>query len=162
MWVYRIIKPQFAASALSGEGARRYGGRWNPPGIGCVYTAGSRALAILELLVHASPELLRVEYLLLEIELPDALIETGLRPPPHWDVHPVGRASQDFGANWLRHPLAAAKAALAVPSMLVPEETNYLLNPLHPAWRDVHVAKQRRFRLDPRLACASNMNVRQE
>ena len=44
MLVYRIIKPAFAASALSGEGARRYGGRWNPPGITCVYAAGSRAL----------------------------------------------------------------------------------------------------------------------
>jgi len=154
MLVYRIIKPQFAASALSGEGARRYGGRWNPPGIGCVYAAGSRALAALELLVHASPELLRVEFLLLEIELPDALIETGLRPPPNWDGLPAGAASQDFGANWLRRSLTAGKAALAVPSILMPEETNYLLNPLHPAWRDVRIGKRRRFQLDARLGAA--------
>jgi len=155
MLVYRIIKPAFAASALSGEGARRYGGRWNPPGIACVYAAGSRALAALELLVHASPELLRIEYQLLEIELPDALIETGLHPPPNWDELPAGAASQDFGANWLRQWLTGAKAALAVPSILIPEETHYLLNPLHPAWRDVRIGKRRRLHLDPRLACAS-------
>jgi len=151
MLVYRIIKPEFAASALTGEGARRYGGRWNPPGIGCVYTAGSRALAALELLVHGGPELQRVEFLLLEIELPDRLIETGLRPPPTWDELPAGAASQDFGANWLRQSLAVAKAALAVPSILIPEETHYLLNPSHPAWRDVYIVKRRRFQLDPRL-----------
>ena len=151
MLVYRIIKPAFAASALTGEGARRYGGRWNPPGMACVYAAGSRALAALELLVHASPEWLRMEFLLLEIELPDALIETGLRPPIGWDKLPAGASSQDFGAHWLRHPVAPAKAALAVPSSLIPEETNYLLNPLHPAWSDVHICKRRRFQLDPRL-----------
>ena len=151
MRVYRLIKPAFAASALSGEGARRYGGRWNPPGLGCVYAAGTRALAALELLVHASPEILRVEFVLLEIELPEALIERAMRPPCNWDELPAGAASQEFGANWLRQPVVTAKAALAVPSILIPEESNYLLNPAHPAWGEVRIAKQRRFQLDPRL-----------
>jgi RES domain-containing protein len=151
MMVFRIIKPAFAASALTGEGARRYGGRWNTPGIACVYAAGSRALAALELLVHASPELLRVEFQLVEIELPDALIESGLVAPPRWDEFPAGANSQDFGNRWLKRSMAAAKAALAVPSVIMPEEMNYLLNPLHPAFRDVGIRRRRRFRLDPRL-----------
>ena len=151
MLVFRIVKPAFAASALSGEGARRFGGRWNPPGIGCVYAAGSRALAALELLVHASPELLRVEFQLITVEVPDELIETGLRPPVCWNELPAGAASQDFGFHWLRHSAAAAKAVLAVPSILIPEEMNYLINPLHPAMRDIHIRKRRSFRLDPRL-----------
>ena len=154
MVVFRIIKPAFAASALTGEGARRYGGRWNVPGIPCVYAAGSRALAALELLVHASPELLCIEFQLIEIELPDALIETGLAVPPRWDEFPAGDNSQDFGGRWLKRSAAAAKVALAVPSVIMPEEMNYLLNPLHPAFCDVLIRKRRRFRLDPRLHVA--------
>ena len=149
MLAFRIVKPAFAANALSGEGARLFGGRWNPPGIRCVYAAGSRALAALELLVHASPELLRVGFQLIEIEIPDAMIETRLRPPPGWDELPAGAHSQEFGARWLAS--APAKPALALPSILIPEETNYLLNPSHPAFPNIRVRKRRVFQLDPRL-----------
>ncbi len=151
MLVFRMVKPAFAASALAGEGARLYGGRWNAPGVPCAYAAASRALAALELLVHASPELLRVEFLLLEIEVPDALIETGLRPPPGWDGFPAGAASQDHGGRWLKRSAATAKAALAVPSVIIPEESSYLLNPRHPAFSNIRVMRSRAFRFDPRL-----------
>lgn len=151
MVVFRIVKPSFAASALAGDGARLYGGRWNAPGVPCAYAAESRALAVLELLVHASPELLRVEFLLLEIEVPDALIETGLRPPPGWDGFPAGAASQDHGGRWLKRSAATAKAALAVPSVIIPEEANYLLNPLHPAFSNIRIRRRRKFRFDSRL-----------
>lgn len=152
MLAFRIVKTAFDANALSGEGARLFGGRWNPPGIRCVYAAGSRALAALELLVHASPELLRVEFQLIEIEIPDSIIETKLRPPPGWDELPAGDPSQEFGARWLAH--SSAKAVLAVPSILIPEEMNYLLNPRHPGFPSIRVRKRRAFRFDPRLPAA--------
>ncbi|MEI7909194.1 MAG: RES family NAD+ phosphorylase [Verrucomicrobiota bacterium] len=151
MEVFRIIKPAFAASALTGEGARRFGGRWNPPGVPCVYAAGTRALAALELLVHASPELLRVEFQLIAIEVPDELIEPCQPPPPNWDKLPAGAASQDFGARWLRRSVAAAKAVLALPSVLMPEEPIYLLNPLHPGFPAIRILQRRRLQFDARL-----------
>jgi RES domain-containing protein len=151
MMVFRMVKPAFAARALAGDGARLYGGRWNAPGVACAYAAGSRALAVLELLVHASPEILRVGFLLLEIEVPDALIETGLRPPPGWDGYPAGAASQDHGDRWLRRSAASAKAVLAVPSVIIPEESNYLLNPRHPAFSNIRIRRRRPFRFDSRL-----------
>jgi len=149
MLAFRIVMSSFAGNAFSGEGARLYGGRWNPPGIRCVYVASSRALAALELLVHASPELLHVEFQLVEIEIPDAMIETRLHPPRGWDELPAGTPSQEFGARWLTN--SGAKVALAVPSILIPEEMNYLLNPLHPAFPDVRIRHQRAFQLDRRL-----------
>jgi len=152
MFAFRIVKPAFAANPLSGEGARLFGGRWNPPGVRCVYAAGSRALAALELLVHASPEILRVEFQLIEIEIPDSMIETRLRPPPGWDEMPPGAPSQDFGARWLAR--SQTKAALAVPSILIPEEMNYLINPSHPAFPNIRIRQQRAFQIDPRLPVA--------
>jgi len=145
---FRIVRPAYASTALSGEGARLYGGRWNFEGLPCVYSAGSRALAALELLVHTSPESLPLRFELIEIEVPDDLLETRLSPPPRWQLMPAGDASKAFGDRWLR---GSYRAALKVPSVIVPEEWNLLLNPQHPDFKRVELVSQREFRFDPRM-----------
>lgn len=149
MRCYRIVRPVHATTALSGEGARLYGGRWNPPGWRCVYAAGSRALAILEMLAHLSPATRGLKYRMLEIDVPDGEISPEQKPPPHWDAHPAGSESQNHGMVWLR---ASNRAALLVPSVLVPEESNVLLNPAAPGFRRVKIVSERDFQLDLRLS----------
>lgn len=149
MRCYRIVKPAYAATALTGEGARRYGGRWNPPGWRCVYTGGSRALAILELLVHLSPETRDLAFQLLELEMPDDLIAPHRSAPTGWNRHPAGEESQSHGLEWLqknRFPV------FAVPSVIVPQEMNYLLNPASRGFEEIRVIGESRFQLDLRLA----------
>lgn len=145
---FRIVRPAFASTALSGEGARLYGGRWNFEGLPCVYSAGSRALAALELLVHTAPESLPLRFELIEIEVPDGLLETRLSPPSHFELMPAGDGSKAFGDRWLRGNYGAA---LKVPSVIVPEEWNLLLNPQHPDFKRVELVSQREFRFDPRM-----------
>jgi RES domain-containing protein len=149
MRAYRIVRPAFAATALSGEGARLYGGRWNIEGLPCVYTAGSRALAALELLVHAAPEALGIRFQLIEIEIPDELLETRLHHPPGWEQMPAGDPSKCYGDRWLR---GSYRAALRVPSAVIPEEWNFLLNPRHPDFRKVKQISEKEFRFDPRMS----------
>ena len=149
MRCFRIVKPAYASSALSGEGARLYGGRWNPPGVRCVYAAGSRALAVLELLVHLSPETRGMAFRLLEIEVADGLIAPEKRPLSGWNVHPAGNVSQNHGLGWLRQ---GTHAALRVPSVVIPQEANVLLNPASAGFEQVRVVNESTFQLDLRLA----------
>ena len=148
MRAYRIVRPAFAATALSGEGARLYGGRWNLEGLPCVYAAGSRALAALELLVHTAPESLPLRFELIELDVPDDLLESRLSPPPRWDAMPSSDVSKRFGDRWLR---GNYRAALKVCSAVVPEEWNLLLNPRHSDFKQVKVVSQREFRFDSRM-----------
>lgn len=149
MRCYRIVKPAYAATALSGEGARLYGGRWNPPGLRCVYTAGSRALGILELLVHLSPATRGMKFRLMEIEVPEDLIATRLTPPSGWDSHPAGSESQNHGRQWLQR---AVMPGLLVPSAVVPQEFNLLLNPVARGFGEIRITGEADFQLDLRLA----------
>ena len=149
MICYRISKPAYASTALSGEGARLYGGRWNPPGYRCVYAAGSRALAVLEMLVHLSPEARGMEYRLLALEVPDELFAPRRTPPPGWEQHPAGTPSHNHGKDWLK---LGRHAALSVPSVVIPEEENILLNPAAPGFERVRIAGESVFKLDLRLA----------
>lgn len=149
MRCYRIVRPVHAGTALSGEGARLYGGRWNPPGWRCVYAAGSRALAILEMLVHLSPATRGLEYRLLEIEVPDREIAPPRNLPSRWDAHPAASQSQNHGMGWLKE---GRHSALQVPSVLIPEENNVLLNPEAPGFKRVKIVGEREFRLDLQLS----------
>ena len=149
MRCYRIVKPAYAATALSGEGARLYGGRWNPPGWRCVYAAESRALAVLELLVHLTGRSRALTYRLLTLEIDDRAVSVAKHLPDDWTVHPAGKASQSIGLNWLQ---ANKIPALKVPSVLIPEESNLLLNPQTPGFEKIFVVEERNFSLDLRLA----------
>lgn len=147
---YRIVQEKWSATALDGEGARRYGGRWNPPGVAAVYLAESRALAALEILVHAPREALMLSWVVIELEIPDSLIED-LAPeelPANWRLRPSSQAAQAFGSRWLRD---SRNLALRLPSVVIPEEHSLLLNPLDQRMKDLGSGKPAAFSFDPRL-----------
>lgn len=152
MRCYRIVSPRHAATALSGEGARLYGGRWNQPGWRCVYAAETRALAVLELLVHLTGKSRGLTYRLLTVEVPDDAVVSPNAFPDGWNATPAGGASQSVGTEWLR---TGKSAALRVPSVLIPEESNLLLNPDAEAFSETRIVTERDFQLDLRFAAKS-------
>jgi len=150
---WRIVKARHAATAFTGEGARRYGGRWTSPGRPAVYTSASVALATLEVLVHLDAANLLASYALIPVDIPNRLVEA-LDPealPPDWRRFPAPARLQALGDAWLA---SLRTPALRVPSVVVPTEFNYLLNPQHPDFRKCRVGRARPHLLDPRLGRA--------
>ncbi|MCC5806965.1 MAG: RES family NAD+ phosphorylase [Opitutales bacterium] len=147
---WRIVSEVRAATPFDGAGARRHGGRWNSPGLPVVYTAGSRALAALEVLVHLPRPVPPMRFRLFPVEIPDALIEAVSDPAVlRAAVLPsVQKPTQRFGDDWLT---SARSVALRVPSAVIPEEPNYLLNPAHPAFARLKPGAGSPFAFDPRL-----------
>lgn len=148
---WRVVKARRASEAFTGEGARRYGGRWNPPGIPIVYAADTLALAVLELFVHLGPAHARLRFVTLRVEIPDGLrIESvGVATiPSTWRSEPPSEETQAIGAEWVRR---GTSAVLRVPSVLIPSETDYVLNPRHPDFPRIVVSRPEPFGFDPRM-----------
>jgi RES domain-containing protein len=147
---FRLVKRRHARHAFDGEGARLYGGRWNPPGIALVYASQSLSLAALELLVHLDASAILTSYAACGVEFADALVEDldARRLPRGWRSSPPPSALQALGAAWARE---RRSAVLRVPSAVVPREDNFLLNPAHPYFRRVTLHAPEPFDLDPRL-----------
>ena len=137
MIVYRIARTSFAAD-LTGEGARLYGGRWNHKNTPCLYTSGSRALAVLEYTVNVNIADIPRALSIAAFELPDtSIISFSVRDlPGDWRQSPAPSSTKDFGTALLKH---AQALAIKIPSVIIPEEWNYLINPLHPAIQDVAI-----------------------
>jgi len=146
---WRIVKKKHAATAFSGKGAASTGGRWNSRGVAVVYTSSTRSLAALENLVHLNPPV-QFHYVLFRIEFPAALIEhfPPKALPGNWRKEPPPPAAQKIGDAWVRE---ARSAVLALPSVIVSGEPNYLLNPAHPDFKKITICKPERFSFDPRL-----------
>ena len=148
---YRIVAPRWAHDALSGEGARKFGGRWNSPGRALTYLGGSRALAALELLVHLPSHLSRAKpYRIIEVKIPEKLMaKYPLKLlPKAWRESPFPSITAVIGDEWLE---VGGQLAMQVPSVLIPEETNILLNPNHPDFKKVISGEEREFQFDKRL-----------
>ena len=150
MRVYRLIRARWVSQALTGEGARRYGSRWNPKGVPMVYTASTLSLAALEALVHFAIDTAPLDYVALTIRVPDAAVErvAAKTLPADWNATPSPPACQELGARWAAE---GRSLGLAVPSAVVPSEDNILLNPLHPDFAKVALEKQETFLFDSRL-----------
>jgi RES domain-containing protein len=149
MRVWRIARQGYAP--LDGEGARRFGGRWNSRGLPAVYTAGHLSLAVLEVLVHTDPDLIPLDLAIFEIEMADALSIQRIHAadlPEGWAATPDHRACRELGDAWLAQ---ATHPVLEVPSAVVPEEANYLINPTHADSAIVKVVRTRPFVFDARL-----------
>ena len=149
MRVWRVARRGYAA--LDGEGARRAGGRWNSPGLLVVYTSSALSLAVLELLVHTDPDLVPSDLHAFEIEVPGSLTPATLEIgtlPSNWRSIPNHPACRAIGDDWLKR---GEQGLLAVPSAVVPEELNYLINPAHPDAGLIRVVRSRAFALDRRL-----------
>jgi len=147
---WRIVKAVNAASAFTGEGARIAGGRWNSPGIAVVYAAGTASLAMLEMLVHLqSRELLR-RYVLFEVTFDEALVTAvaSRDMPETWKMSPPSAEGQGLGDAWV---LEEHSAVLKLPSVIVPDEFNYLLNPSHGDFAKITIGPKQSVEFDHRL-----------
>ncbi len=148
MRIWRIARQPYCKDR-AGTGPKLYGGRWNPPGTPAIYAAGSIALAALETLVRiqAPP----ADLVLVAIDIPDdsGLSEPGAAElPEDWASPLLSDRCQAWGKKWCD---AASALTLAVPSVIVPEERNYVLNASHPRMKDVRLKPMRRFVFDLRL-----------
>ena len=131
MLVYRIGKTKHAGD-LSGEGAKINGGRWNHKSVPCVYTSESRALSLLEYTVNVNIENIPRALSVTIIEIPEKeiLIINEKDLPGNWRNVPVPSSTQDFGTLLLKN---SAKQVIKIPSSVIAEEFNYILNPLNSA-----------------------------
>ena len=146
---WRIVKEKHVAAAFSGEGAARTGGRWNSRGVAVVYTSASRSLAALEMLVHLIPPV-KFRYKLIPVEFINDIVERIDKAalPPDWRAEPPPPSTKRLGDAWVR---LSRSAVLAVPSVIIPAELNYLLNPAHVDFRKITIGKPVDFAFDPRL-----------
>lgn len=149
MVLYRITRRVYADD-LSGTGARLYGGRWNSKGKAVVYTASSQSLALLEVLVHLTPLLIPKDYYAVEIEVPDESILSinSEYLPEDWNDLLPPATIKKIGDTFLAEN---KYLLLKVPSAIVPDEFNYLINVSHPLMEEVRVVKKKPFSFDERL-----------
>ena len=133
--VWRICRAVHAAEAFSGEGARRFGGRWNSRGVPMAYASTSLALAAIELFVHLEPNL-----------APDDLMAIRISDlPPEWRS---GEPTRGIGDEWIG---SRSSLALRVPSAPIPREWNILINPLHPRMAGMTIDAPEPFVFDERM-----------
>ena len=147
--VFRIVTQRHVTEAFSGEGARLFGGRWNPKGVAMVYTASSRSLAILEMLVQDQP--LRAHYTIIAARIPSSVRIERVAPtrlPENWTTGEPVDELRAIGAAWINR---AKIAVLRVPSAVVPSEFNYLLNPTHSDFGRIHLGEVEPITTDRRL-----------
>lgn len=147
---WRIVKRRHAAAAFDGEGARRFGGRWNSPGTPIVYVSESRALALLEVLAGVRSVAPLPAYVMIPVSYNRAFVRTIKMEdlPAEWRQSPPLPEVQRMGDRWAAQREAAV---LRVQSAIVPEEYNYLLNPNHPAFSEITIGQPQQVSLDPRL-----------
>ena len=131
------------------DGSRLYGGRWNHKGIGIVYTAESRALATVEYLVHVPLSLVPRDLSMATLHIPDGITSKTLATgdlPANWRDYPAPPALADLGMQWA---LSRETLLLRVPSAVVEQEWNVLINPLHPDISHVTIAQVETTTLTP-------------
>lgn len=149
MRCWRITHPRYALDRLC-AGAALYGGRWNPVGLPALYCGASISMTALEKLVHLGPAP-RPPLALVAVDLPDnttIFTPTLADLPADWNRLPTSSSAQAFGAAWLRQ---IKTLAMEVPSVIVPEESNLVINPHHPGFAQVQLTVERTFSFDERL-----------
>jgi RES domain-containing protein len=146
---WRIVKAKHAASAFSGEGAARSGGRWNSRGVPVVYTSATMSLAALETLVQLNPPP-HFKYVVIQIKFNDSLVQYAPvgALPPDWRLEPPPSSSKEVGDAWVR---TGRTVVLAVPGAIISSEVNYLINPAHADFKKISIGKPMPFTFDPRL-----------
>jgi len=150
MKCYRIARKKYA-SKLSGEGAKLFGGRWNTKGNSIIYTAQTSSLAMLEMLVQRSVQLIGMDYYLITIYVPDDMIIQSLGKkelPLAWNTYPPNDSTKHIGDRFIDE---SKGAILAVPSAVNPLEVNYLINDQHRDFYDIEILEKEQIIFDKRL-----------
>ncbi|NOZ69832.1 MAG: RES family NAD+ phosphorylase [Deferribacteres bacterium] len=150
---WRIIRRKRLPSAFTGEGARLGGGRWNHPGTAVVYVSETLSLAALELFVHFTGRDIKLAKSLVAIpvDIPDSLKISEIHIKdldPVWRTSPPPNYTKDIGTQWAQRK---SSPVLRVPSAVIPEEYNLVLNPAHEGFRKIKIGKPRDFILDERM-----------
>jgi RES domain-containing protein len=149
--LWRLVKARYAADAFDGEGARRYGGRWNERGTRIVYLGGSLSLAALETFVHLTAADARIAFAAIEVKVPDEIEVSSLTLdalPENWRQEPPPDQTKALGTDWANR---GASLLLRAPSVIVPNEWNYLLNPGDRAFRQLEIVPPVPFGFDERM-----------
>jgi RES domain-containing protein len=148
--VWRIVQPRHAVNAFSGEGARLNRGRWNSVGTAMVYTAESKALASLEYLVHVDAVGLLDDYVFIPVHFDKKCLKVldFKHLPFDWQKTPFPVSTQRIGDLWVSQNLSPV---LEVPSVPIPGEKNYLINPNHPDFGHLQIGAPEPFEFDLRL-----------
>ena len=151
MRIWRLCHKQFALSAFDGEGAKLYGGRWNHNGMPMVYASATLSLAVLEVLVHHRVPIPPPDFVAIPAQLPAKLKIETLRAadlPSDWRDDPAPVRLQGIGSDWLR---SQSSLVMAVPSIIIPTESNYLINPRHSDFAQLSIGAPQTFPFDPRF-----------
>lgn len=151
MIIWRICRAKYEASAFSGMGAEKTGGRWNYKGQSVVYASENLSLAVLELFVHVAPNIIPTDLISVRATFPDSIPTERVAVddlPSYWRDYPAPSELQEIGSNWLRRQKSLI---LIVPSAINPLESNILVNPSHPAISRLKVSAGQPFRFDPRM-----------
>ena len=147
---WRIVKEKHAKTAFSGEGARIFEGRWNSGGVRMVYCSEHLSLAALEILVHTQSVTIRDKFRVFRVAWDEKMMTTiDLKKLPNgWNAQPPSLISKKIGDEWVH---SDRFAVLAVPSVIVPLEKTFLLNPKHRDFGKIKIKDSGSFALDQRL-----------
>jgi RES domain-containing protein len=147
--LWRIAQRKYALDRVC-AGSALYGGRWNPVGMLALYCGASIAICALEKFVHVGHAALP-PLVLVSVDLPDGcdiFVPEGSDLPPGWDELPTSASAQALGRDWLER---GETLAMRVPSVILPEENNVIVNPLHPDYAKVELTVVRPFTFDQRM-----------
>lgn len=150
MKVFRLTRKRYAEK-LSGKGAAKRGARWNSKGSEIIYTASSRALAMAEVALHFSYATVPDDYQMMTISIPDTTSIELLKLsnlPDSWLVHPPLESTKIFGDDFLSR---SKFCLLKVPSAVVMDDYNILINPNHKQFSKIKILETKDFKFDMRL-----------
>ena len=144
-----MVKHEFVATAFDGEGARLFGGRWHGSGRAVVYTSATTSLGLLEQMVHAEKRLLPF-YMAVPVIFDADLVENidSGSLPASWQSSPPPFELQQIGDEWAN---SMRSCILEVPSVTVPHESNFILNPKHPDFGAIEIGEPIDLDIDHRL-----------
>lgn len=150
MRAWRICQKKYVETAFSGEGAFRYGGRWNSRGLTVVYLGGNPSICALEVIVNTGDweDLYRVPYVLIPVDFDDTMVSRPEELPEGWKQDPPPPATAEIGDRWIR---SGKSLVLEVPSGVIAVESVFLLNPLHKDFPGVKIGAPQTFEFDSRL-----------
>jgi RES domain-containing protein len=149
--VYRILRKAFSHKPFDGEGAYRFGGRWSSVGTRLSYAAEHLSLAMVEYFIHIEPDDPPRDLVAVAAEIPDSVSRSHITEkqlPSNWRQSPSPPELAAIGDRFVRDGRAAI---LIVPSALVPNESNWLINPRHPRFSRIRVRSVSPFEYDARF-----------